>query len=119
MASLNQVTLLGHVGSQKSISFRPNDDPEKAKLRFSLATNNFSSTPQETKPEWHVITLWGKQATTIQPMISQGKLLLVVGRLHYYDWTNPEGVTTRYAEIIASKVQICSPRGNSAPEEND
>ncbi|OOF77858.1 single-stranded DNA-binding protein [Rodentibacter caecimuris] len=91
--SLNQVTLLGNVGSDPEIK-QFSDGSLVAKLTLATA---HSYKPKDSDEwvetvDWHTIQAYGSQAKTIASYIRKGHKLEVVGQLKNNNYTDDKGV---------------------------
>ena len=91
MASLNKITLIGHVGRDPEIRYLQSGEPV---ANFSLATSekwtNKGGEKQE-RTEWHRIEVWGKTAEVVQSYVSKGSQVYVEGSMHYEEWNDKDG----------------------------
>lgn len=118
--SVNQVTLLGHLGG----------DPEFKTLRSGIPVANFSLATSERfkrgedwqeRTEWHRITLYGKLAEIARDYVKKGDRLYVQGRLQTDSWD--DNGSTRYRTYIVGNdlTMLSLARGTgaaSAPPEH-
>ncbi|OOF46526.1 single-stranded DNA-binding protein [Rodentibacter trehalosifermentans] len=91
--SLNQVTLLGNVGSDPEIK-QFSDGSLVAKL--TLATTH-SYKPKDSDEwvetvDWHTIQAYGSQAKTIASYVRKGHKLEIVGQLKNNNYTDDKSV---------------------------
>lgn len=110
MSSLNQITLLGNVGS----------DPETRDVggsrvtSFSLATSRQwkgKDGSKQEKTEWHRCQVWNVGTSTLADIAAQyvkkGGKVLVVGSMEYREWEK-DGVKRTSAEVRVEKLQLVS-----------
>ena len=100
MRSMNEATLIGHVGG----------DPEYRELpsgvvmaNFSLATNErYTSSDGEQKEstEWHRIVAFRGLAGVVRKHVRKGQPLLVRGKIRTREWEDSEGAKRRSREIV-------------------
>lgn len=113
--SLNRVILVGRVGQAPETRVLP--QRQSKVVRFSLATNERSFNPntRETKDytEWHKIVVWGKQADFAEKFISQGKQLLVEGKLRTRKWNDQSGNPRSTTEVEAINIVLLGKREDS------
>ena len=101
--SLNEVSLIGNVGSDPEI--RSTSGGNRV-ANFSLATGrtwtNASGEKQE-KTEWHRIVIWntktGKLADIAEEYVKKGDKLYLKGSIEYRQWLDKEGQTRYSTEI--------------------
>ncbi len=126
--SLNQVTLLGNVGSDPEIK-QFSDGSLVAKL--TLATTH-SYKPKDSDEwvetvDWHIIQAYGSQAKTIANYVRKGHKLEIVGSIKNNNYTDEkevkhygyfvrakeviliEKVTGKFAELPVKEIQGAKP----------
>ncbi len=126
--SLNQVTLLGNVGSDPEIK-QFSDGSLVAKL--TLATTH-SYKPKDSDEwvetvDWHIIQAYGSQAKTIASYVRKGHKLEIVGSIKNNNYTDEkevkhygyfvrakeviliEKVTGKFAELPVKEIQGAKP----------
>jgi len=117
--SLNRVLLIGRVGQKPEIRYLP--QKERAMARFSVATNErlFNPSTRETsdRTEWHRIVVWGKLAEFCEKYLTQGKQILVEGKLRTRSWTDKEGGKRSTTEVEAQNIVLLGRRSEGAEEE--
>ena len=105
---LNQVTLIGRVGKDPDIR-----EIQSGKVvKFTLATNNYNK-----DTEWHSIVCFKQTADAMAQFLEKGKLVCVIGTIHYNKFTDKEGINKVYTEIIANQVQLLSKSEQPKPEQ--
>jgi single-strand DNA-binding protein len=117
--SINKVILVGRVGQAPETRVLPQRDSKV--VRFSVATNERSFNPntKETRDytEWHRITVWGKLADFAEKYITQGKQLLVEGKLRTRKWQDKEGNKRSTTEIEAVNIILLGRRDEAGAGE--
>ena len=99
MASINKVTLIGHVGGDPEIRFT---EDGTTIANFSLATNENWTAKDGTKrerTEWHRIEVFGKPAEIARDFVRKGKPLYVEGSIKYEEYVDKEGVKKTATKI--------------------
>jgi single-strand DNA-binding protein len=100
---LNKVMLIGRVGSDPEIKVTSKDE-KFAKL--SLATNKkykVGGVAQE-KTAWHMVKVFDPRlAETIEKYVTKGTTLYVEGEIDYSKFTDENGVTKTFTEIVVPK----------------
>ena len=61
------------------------------------------------------VTIWGKQAESLQPYLVKGRHIMVVGRLKLNKWETDEGVKRSKLSVVAEKVNL-TPNGSGSSE---
>lgn len=96
MASVNKVTLIGRVGKDPEIK----EFGSGAKnAKFSLATEKYTKDGKE--PVWHSIVVWNKHLIekVIEPYLTKGAMIYVVGELEYGKFVNQNGVEQKTTDV--------------------
>ncbi len=94
---LNKVHFIGNVGwvEEKNMKGR-------RLVTFSLATNLFwkdKSGQEQTRVEWHKCQCWIKDF----PLPFVGDRMYIQGRLGYYEWTHPNDVEMKSAQVTVEE----------------
>ena len=104
--SMNKVILIGRLGQNPELRYIP--QTERAVANFTLATNekyyNPTTNESDIRVEWHKIVVWGKQAEFCEKYLSQGKQILVEGKLRTRNWQDKEGNKRFTTEIHAQNI---------------
>ncbi len=104
MEQINQVELLGRVGS-----VRLNTVGEKEVINFSLSTNYaYKSQNGDAIIEtcWHNVVAWQRKDMPDFRQIEKGSVVHVLGRLRPHKYTNSDGVEKETLEVQAIKLAI-------------
>jgi len=99
MSSLNQISLIGHVGRDPEIKTLPSGD---LVANFSLATSekwSDKSGDKQERTEWHKVDVFGKLAEIVQSYVSKGSKLFVQGQLVYDEWNDKDGNKRTAAKV--------------------
>ncbi len=81
MGSVNKIILVGNLGRDAEVRFTPGG---AAVATLNMATTevwNDKSGQRQERTEWHRVSLWGKQAESLQDYLQKGKQIYVEGRL--------------------------------------
>jgi single-strand DNA-binding protein len=107
MASLNKTTLIGNLGVDPVVRFRPNGTPV---VTVSLATTNKwkdKATGQiKEQTEWHRIVFFNKLAETVGEYLKKGSQVYVEGQLKTRKWTDNKNIDRYTTEIFARELQM-------------
>ncbi len=118
--SLNKVILIGRLGQKPEIRYLPRT--EKAVANFSLATNertfNPSTNESDVRVEWHRIVVWDKLAEFCEKYLTQGKQILVEGRLRTRKWQDRDGNNRYTTEINAFNIILLGKKEDSGPRDD-
>lgn len=116
--SLNKVLLIGHLGGNPELRYIP--QTERAVANFNLATNeryfNPSTNESDVRAEWHRIVTWGKLAEFCEKYLTQGKQILVEGRLRTRSWQDRDGNRKYTTEVHAQNIVLLGKKEGTAPE---
>jgi single-strand DNA-binding protein len=114
--SLNKVLLIGRLGGKPELRYLP--QKERAVARFSLATNerffNSSTNESQIRAEWHRIVVWGKLAEFCEKFLTQGKQVLIEGKLRTRSWQDRDGNKRSTTEIEAQNIILLGKREEAA-----
>ncbi len=113
-----KIMIVGNLGRDPEMRYMPDGT---AVTSFSVATNRGwkdQATGQPVKETaWFRVTVWRRQAETANQYLSQGKKVLVEGRLNVDPntggpklWTRQDGTVGTSFEITASRVVFLSGR---------
>lgn len=69
-------------------------------------------------PNFVDVTMWGKRAEALAPMITKGKALTVSGRLHWRQWQGKDGSTRSKLDVVATEV-VLPPRPKPQAAQDD
>ena len=106
MSSLNKVMLIGHLGRDAELRYTQGG---AAIATLNLATTdvyNDRNNQRQEKTEWHRVTIWGKQAETLEPYLKKGKQIYVEGSLATRQWDDKDGNKRYTTEIKADRVTL-------------
>ncbi|MFQ3574834.1 MAG: single-stranded DNA-binding protein [Cytophagales bacterium] len=113
MASLNKVTLIGHLGSDPEVRELPSG---MQVANFNIATNEVyidKNGQKQENTEWHRIEFWDNQAKIAAQYLKKGMQVYVEGRIKTDSWED-NGVK-KYATKIRglSFLMLGSPNQSS------
>lgn len=110
MASLNSVTLVGHMGQDAKINYTQSG---MAVANLSVATSmrvKGADGQYTDKTEWHKVTAWDKTADFCGKYLHKGSMVLVEGRIETRKWQDKDGQDRYSTEIVANRVQCLDKR---------
>ena len=110
MASLNSVTLIGHLGQDAKLTYGPSGT---AIANMRLATSDRYKDKEgawQDRTEWHNVVAFGKSAEFCGSYTHKGSLLLVEGRLQTRKWQDKDGQDRYSTEVVANRVQCMDKR---------
>jgi len=118
--SLNKVLLVGHLGRNPELRYI--SQTERAVANFTLATNerfyNPNTNEGEIRAEWHRIVAWGKLAEFCEKFLSQGKQILVEGKLRTRSWQDRDGNKKYTTEVHAQNIVLLGKKDEGGGEKS-
>jgi single-strand DNA-binding protein len=118
--SLNRVLLIGRLGQNPELRYIPQS--ERAVANFSLATNerlfNPSTNESDIRVEWHRIVAWGKLAEFCEKFLTQGKQILVEGKIRTRSWQDKDGNKRYTTEIHAQNIVLLGKKEDTGSGEH-
>ena len=107
MKSINEVTLLGHLGQDPKLDFTESNIPV---CNFSIATNEVftKGNEKQERTTWHSIITWRALAFLCEKLLKQGSRVLVRGRLQTREYEF-EGQKRTKVEVVAIYVVFLDP----------
>ena len=118
MSDVNKVIITGRVTRNSELRQTPTGTPV---TDISLVSNRFWTKNGERQEEatFVDVTVWGKQAETLSPMLTKGRHIMVEARLKLNSWETDEGVKRSKLTLVAESVNLTpnnpNPQGNQAP----
>jgi single-strand DNA-binding protein len=119
---LNKIMLIGNLGKDPELNVTSDGTPV---TKFSLAVNRSYKTnsgEKKEETEWFNIVAWRQLAEICERYLHKGSKVYIEGRLTQRKYTDREGVQRTAVEVIASDMQMLSPKQAGAAtltEEND
>ncbi|MDG2425826.1 MAG: single-stranded DNA-binding protein [Flavobacteriales bacterium] len=115
MASVNKVTLLGHVGQDPSIRYLESG-VAMCSLRMATSETMTDSKTGERKSrtEWHNVTLWRQSAEFADKYVKTGALVYIEGQLRTRTWQDKQGIQHKSTEIISDHLQLLDRKSDEA-----
>lgn len=117
--SYHTIIVVGRLGRDPELRFTPSG---QAVCNMSVATDH-SYTNRDgqriSQTTWFRVTVWGKQAETVNQYLAKGRQVLVEGRLSPDEnggpriWTRQDGTSAASYEITASTVRFLGGRGDA------
>jgi single-strand DNA-binding protein len=111
MATLNKVTLIGHLGHDPELSQTAHGD---TMVQISVATSEVwkdkNTGEKKEATEWHRVVLYRKLAETAGQYLKKGSLVYIEGRLQTRKWTGQDGVERYTTSIIADDMRMLGGR---------
>ena len=110
MSDLNEVVISGRLTRDSELRFTPSGTPVTDVV---IASNRIWSKDSDRQEETTFVdvTIWGKQAESLNEYLVKGRHLMVVGRLKLNKWETEEGDKRSKLTMVAEKINL-TPGGN-------
>jgi single-strand DNA-binding protein len=111
---LNKILLIGNLGKDPELNVTAEGTPV---TKFSLAVNRSYKTnsgEKKEETEWFNIVAWRQLAEICERYLHKGSKVYIEGRLTQRKYTDREGVQRTAVEVIASDMQMLSPKQTGA-----
>ncbi|MHB0875527.1 MAG: single-stranded DNA-binding protein [Anaerolineae bacterium] len=109
--------IVGNVGRDPELRYTPSGDPV---ANFSVAVNrrwtNRDGQAQE-KTTWFNISVFGRQAETVNQYVTKGRMVLVEGEVEARAYTAQDGTPRASLDLRARDVRFLGGRGEEQPME--
>jgi single-strand DNA-binding protein len=115
---LNKIMLIGNLGRDPELNVTAEGTPV---TKFSLAVSrNYTTKSGERKEEteWFNIVAWEKLAETCERYLHKGSKVYIEGRLTQRKYTDREGVQRTSVDVIASNMEMLTPKSASSGSES-
>ena len=102
----NKVQLIGNLGNNPEIIQL---ESGRKLAKFSMATNEVYKNSQGEKvtdTQWHNIVAWGKTAEIVENYLTQGKEVILEGKLTSRSYETQTGEKRYVTEVVAQEVII-------------
>jgi|TARA_Y100000310_G_C20700711_1_gene829614 single-strand DNA-binding protein len=115
MSDINKVIITGRVTRDSELRQTPNGTPV---TDVSVVSNRIWNKNGERQEEatFVDVTVWGKQAETLSPMLTKGRHIMVEGRMKLNSWETEEGVKRSKLTVVAESINLTpnnpNPKGN-------
>ena len=89
--------------------------------KMSLATKEVYKNNKGEKvidTQWHKLIAWGKLAENMGAYLDKGQEVAVSGKITYKSYTNKDGMTINYTEIVASEFMMVGSRRKTNSTDN-
>ena len=104
----NKVQLIGNLGNNPEVIQL---ESGKKLAKFSMATNEVyknNKGEKVTDTQWHNIVAWGKTADIVESYLTQGKEIILEGKLNSRSYETNLGEKKYITEIVAQEIMIIS-----------
>jgi single-strand DNA-binding protein len=115
MSGVNQIMIVGNVGSAPELRYSQNNVPF---CRFSVAVNEQWKTDDEKREKvtWFPVVAFNGLAETCANYVDRGRLVAVQGRVQTREYEDRAGTKHQVMQILADKVTFL---GGGKPDEQD
>ena len=105
MSDMNKVIVTGRVTRDSELRQTPNGTPV---TDVSVVSNRIWTKNGERQEEatFVDVTIWGKQAETLSPMLTKGRHIMVEGRMKLNSWETEEGVKRSKLTIVSENINL-------------
>ena len=106
----NSVQLIGRLGQDATLR---RFDSGRQLATFSIATSESHQNARGeriTDTQWHQVLAWGKLADIAARYLSQGREVMVAGKLTYRQYQDQQGQTRSKTEIHAHSLLLLGPQ---------
>ena len=111
---LNKIMLIGNLGKDPELNVTAEGTPV---TKFSLAVSRKTSNG-EKETEWFNIVAWRQLAEICERYLHKGSKVYIEGRLSQRKYTDREGVQRISIEVIASDMEMLTPKSASSGSES-
>ena len=111
---MNQITLIGRVGQNPTLTTFTDTDNKLAK--FSLAVADYSSKTDNPEPMWIDVESWNGLADRVMKLITEKREVAITGRLSiskYIKEINGVKVEMKVPVVKLSSFHLCGPKPKS------
>ena len=115
---LNKIMLIGNLGRDPELNVTQEGTPV---TKFSLAvsrTYKSSTGERKEETEWFNIVAWRQLAETCERYLHKGSKVYIEGRLQTRKYTDRNGVERTAIDVIASDMEMLTPKSASTGSEN-
>lgn len=114
---MNSVILIGRLTRDPELRYTPNT--QTAVAHFTLAIDRPAQSGQERQADFIRITVFGKQAETVDRYLSKGSQAAVSGRIQTGQYKDKNGQTVYTTDVIANRVEFLGSRNNGGGNNNN
>lgn len=103
MRDINRIMLLGRLGTDPVLR---STKTGLAVANFSLATESYNKTKNESETTWHRIVTWGKNAEQVHQELKKGMSVFLEGGMKTRKYDDEEGETHYFHEVHVDRVNF-------------
>jgi single-strand DNA-binding protein len=115
---LNKIMLIGNLGRDPELNVTQEGTPV---TKFTLAVNRNTKTStgeRKEETEWFNIVAWRQLAETCERYLHKGSKVYIEGRLQTRKYTDRNGVERTAIDVIASDMEMLTPKSASSGSES-
>ena len=115
MSGVNQITIVGNVGSAPELGYGQNNVPF---CRFSVAVNEHWKTDGEKRERvtWFPVVVFNGLSEACANYLDRGRLVAIQGRVQSREYDDRQGTKHEVMQVIAEKVTFL---GGAKRDEQD
>ena len=117
---INKAIIVGNLGGDPEVKYLPSG---AAVANFTVATSeqwkDKQTGEQQSRTEWHRISVFGKLAEICNQYLHKGKQVYIEGKIQTRKWQDKDGNDRYTTEIVANEVQFLGDRSNSTNNGTD
>jgi single-strand DNA-binding protein len=116
---MNKIMLIGNLGRDPEMNYTPSG---LAVTRFSLAVNRVTKSAngeRQKETDWFNIVAWRELAEICNTYLHKGSKVFIEGRLQQRKYTGNDGIQRTAVEVIASGMEMLSPKEKQADADAD
>ncbi len=110
---LNKVMLIGNLGKDPEIRYTQSGDAVTTLTVATSETWKDKDGQKQESTEWHRVIAWRKLAEICGEYLKKGSKVYIEGKLQTRKWQDQNGNDKFTTEIIASNMQMLSPKGGA------
>lgn len=113
MSDVNKVIITGRVTRDSELRETPGGT---SVTDISVVSNRIWTKNGERQEDatFVDVTIWGKQAETLSPMLTKGRHVMIEGRLKLNSWETEEGVKRSKLTVVSESVNLTPSNPNPA-----
>ena len=107
MRDINRVLLKGRLGCEPTLRQTKNGI---AVASFTMATETFLKTKNESETTWHRIVVWGRPAIKCGNDLKKGMTVFIEGKFRTRKWEDEKGVANYMHEVHTDRITFVDSR---------
>lgn len=108
MSGINQITIVGNVGSAPELKYTQNNVPF---CRFSVAVNEqwAKEGVKQEQVTWFPVVAFNGKSEACATYLEKGRLVAIVGRVRTREYETKDGTKHQVMQIVADNVTFLGP----------